>query len=466
MLKHLPIPVIPTPRAPLQRMKQQVLHEEASVKRELITLAQAAPMLGIKHSTLDNLSKHVMQTYAFITMPDGSKERLEIVRQNRLKMVDIEGVKALAHKSALIKRSRVRIRSFMEAVGITGSTMRRHLVREDGQLFFELPSPAGRKRFEVTETSSTAKSMGVDDVVQIKRLFALMHGKLPYEELAKDFNPKNTYTIHETALLTGLGQCRIANMINRGTLKARKSGGRWLIKGLAIEKHFEEHMAAPTGLIRMMKAAKILGHESRWITRRLVSRDGRETLIYRDEGISIPIRVYRMNDQRAFSLSDLHGLKLIIENISLRGYLDVHWRRYAEMIHESVSSSRAIHSLSFSTCGQRIEERTFRLILEYNFPHYDIRVIKVGDALLVSPEDAQAIALSILLHGSDRGKLAAISELEGMETIPERHYWIVRGAFLSTFGPLVKRLGAIMTNHDARRPVNPFGMVARAIGSE
>ncbi len=466
MLKQLQIPVIPILRALSQPMNQQVLHEEASVRRELIPLAEAAPLLGIRRSTLDNLSKKRMQSYAFITMPDGSKERLEIVRQNRFKMVDVEGVKALAHKSSLIKRSRVRLSSFMEDVGITGSTMRRHLVREGGQLFFEMPSPAGRRRFEVTEASSTAKSMKVDDVVQIKRLFALMHGKLPYAELAKDFNPKNTYTINEAAMLTGLGKCRIASMISKGTLKARKSEGRWLIKGSAIEKHFEEHTGAPTGLIRMMKAAKLLGHDSRWITRRLVGLDGRETLMYRDEGISISIRVYRMNDQRAFSSSDLRGLKLFIENISLRGYLDTHWGRYAEMIHETVSSGRTTDSLRFSVCGQRIEERMLRLIYEYPFPDYDVRVIKANDALLVSPEDAQVIALSILLRGSDRDKLAAISVLESMETIPERHYWIVRGAFMSTFGSLVKRLGVILANHDARRPVNPYGMIARHIGSE
>ncbi len=441
-------------------MKQQVLHEEASVKRELISLAEAAPLLGIKHTTLVHLSSEGKTGFALIYMPDGSKEPLEVVKQGRIKMVQVESVRALARKSDMISRSTMRLKTMMENLGITGSTMRRHFVRESDKLYIELPSPGGRMRFEVKEASSTAKCIKTQDIPQMKRLFALLHGKLGLEDLSRDFKPENTYTVHEAAALTGLGKNCIWEMITKGTLKARMRDGRWRIKGAAIERYFEEHKGAPKDLVRMMKAAQVIGHDSRWMTRRLVKRGDTEHLEYRNDGISLSVPVHRMNTLRAFSLSELHGLKRIIEMFPLRDYLVKHWKRHADSVYERFSSIRISDACGFSVSGQRMEEGRCRLIPEYKFPDYDITLIKVGYAFLVKPEDAQAIALSILLHGSDREKIAAISELEGMEAIPERHYWIVRGAFMTTFGPLVRRLEAILANHDARRPVNPYGMVA------
>jgi excisionase family DNA binding protein len=448
------VPSIPrAPTAPKPRLPG-ILHDDApgKTRQGLIGLAEAAPLLGLSHGALSQCANRGPPGFALITMPDGSREPLKVIVRNHKRLVPAKSVDALVSKRDGIACSTMRLTDVMDTLDITESTMRRHFVRDGGTLYFEVRTPRGRKRFEVKEAGYRTKYMGAADVLEIKRLREGAR-EPSFEELARDFNPKREYTVPEATLLTSIGKDRIWRMIREGDIEARMVGGHLRIRGAAIQGYFDERKDAPKKLVGIREAAEILGHRDRWITGRLVRRKGKETLEYADDSVSLSIPVYRMGMRRGFPSSELHGLKLIVERVPLRSYLEKHEAGRADYIHRWFSGRGSSHVHDFSVGGLRIEERRCGLITEYKLPEHDIMIAKAGDVVFVKPEDAQMIILAALFRGSDSERNGAISAIEGMGAVPDRYYWLAKAALMTTFGhALVKRLEELIGRHDAKRP--------------
>jgi hypothetical protein len=442
---------------PGQPKKSGPLHEGplGTRRQKLITLDEAAPRLGVRPATMNHLIRGTRLRHTTITMPDGSKERLRIVKLGRMNRVRGEDLQQLVTKREAIAGSTMRLGAAMRELGIAETTKHRHLARDGGVLYFEVRTPEGRKRFKVSEASPVMKSMLAEDVSRIKRLLARMHGKLSFDELAKDFKPGNNYDVREAALLTGFAKARIRKMIRKGDLDAKRRLGRLHVRGAGIKKYFEEHKKAPKDLVGTVKAAEILAHDSRWISRRLVKRDGAEFLEYKNGPLSISIKAHRLNIWRGFSRSELSGLKLIEERIPFISYLSKHREGHADFIHGRFSDRMSEHVSEFSVGGQRMEERKCSLAPEYGLNGRDIRIIKAGGAVFVRPQDARLVegmVLSALLRGSEGERDAAIAVLEGTKTVSEADYRLAEGALTITFTPaLVGRLRKISAGYLAQQ---------------
>ncbi len=450
--------VRPTPHKIKQPKKARpVLHEGVlgGRRQKLVIIAEAATRLDRKYSTLANLVKSGKSKTVAITMPDGSKELLKIVKQGRMNMVDEGALQALVLKKEMVASSTMRLNDVMKKVGIGETTMSRHLTRQGGTLYFEVRSPEGIRRFEVKEANTNTKTMRTEDVLQIKRLLARIHRRLSFEQLADDFKPGNNYDVRETAMLTGFTKNRLWTMIREKELDAEEIGGRLRIKGADIEKYFEEYRKTPKDLVRVMKALEILGHGDRWITRRLVERDGRKFLEYKNDAVSVSIPVHRLNIWKGFSRSELSGLKLIAERVPLRDYLEKHESTHADLIYGSFSGRMSSHVRDFSVGDQRMEELKCSQAPEYDLRGQDIRLVKAGDAILVRPEDGplvERMVLRTMLHGGESERDAAISVLEGMETITEMHHRLAEEALMNTCGEQRKeRLKRFIARYDAGR---------------
>jgi hypothetical protein len=100
-----------------------------------------------------------------------------------------------------------------------------------------------------------------------------------------------------------------------------------------------------------------------------------------------------------------------------------------------------------SICGHLAEECAYKAIKQYSDSELKVPVIKINNTLFVRPEDARLIVLSLMLQGSEKERHLAISRLEMMKAIPEEYYWLARGAFMSSFGPITKRIEAILSRY-------------------